>query len=130
MSVHPCCTPLAISALVTLLCAGCSPAKTEGRAEGLGGDMAAVPTTRGFAQLVEHPSSGRLFLFGGEGKGRVSLNDMWSYDPAADRWSEIEMKDPPQDQGAPRPPTTPRRTESSRTTTRGSPGRLLAAWSG
>lgn len=55
-------------------------------------DSASVPDTpapRGFTQLVYHPPTGRVILFGGEGIPRGSLNDTWSYDARADRWQRL-----------------------------------------
>jgi len=46
------------------------------------------PPARGFSQLLFHPPSGKMILFGGESNRRTSYEDTWEYDPGTNIWME------------------------------------------
>ena len=59
------------------------------------------PPTRVSAAMAYDEGSGKVLLFGGYalshesgGSSFVYLNDLWAYDPAANKWSERHGYDP------------------------------------
>lgn len=86
----------ATAGLVT--CAACAPAGDQA-AQGTSAAEVRVPEPRGYTQLVYHPASGQIFMFGGESNHRTSLEDTWTYDAGSDRWSEVPADPHPVDAG-------------------------------
>lgn len=46
------------------------------------------PQARGFTQLVYHPPSGEIVMFGGESNSRTSFRDTWAYDVSTNTWQD------------------------------------------
>ncbi len=79
-------TPIGIGAffLLTVVTASCS---ADGQTPT---DSETYPDARGYAQLISHPPSGTVILFGGESNRRFSFEAIWSYDPAEDTWKRFD----------------------------------------
>ncbi len=54
----------------------------------------AVPSPRSMTSLVYDPAGKKMILFGG-GNGQTAFNDTWTYDPAENRWTELEPSGSP-----------------------------------
>ena len=50
------------------------------------------PAPRGHHKLVWHDKLGVIVMFGGAGNAGRVFGDLWIYETAADRWTEIETK--------------------------------------
>ncbi len=65
----------------------------DGAAFVLHAPAGARPGARSRASLAQDSLAHVLLLFGGEQAGQL-LGDLWSYDPAADRWTELTPRPP------------------------------------
>lgn len=79
------------TALATAICCACGSPGGQSDQEAPAA-AAQYPDPRGYMQLLFHPPSGQVILYGGEGKGRVSLNDVWGFDVPTRRWRELETE--------------------------------------
>jgi hypothetical protein len=52
------------------------------------------PVRRCLLRMALDPRSGRIFLFGGQTDGIPFLGDLWSFDPAANAWTELAVAGP------------------------------------
>ncbi|MCH7662857.1 MAG: hypothetical protein IH859_03195 [Chloroflexi bacterium] len=53
------------------------------------------PDARGFAQMIFHPPSGQVILYGGESNQRSSFEETWSFDANTNVWTELLPDSPP-----------------------------------
>ena len=54
-----------------------------------------VPSARDGHSLLYDPESKTLILFGGSDQEAAELNDLWAYDPEANKWTELEPSGEP-----------------------------------
>ena len=47
------------------------------------------PDARGFAQMIFHPPSGQIIMYGGESNQRFSFEETWSFNAATNVWSDL-----------------------------------------
>jgi len=48
-----------------------------------------APTARGYVAMAYDAAGGRSVLYGGEASDSSSLDDTWTFDAAAGRWTEL-----------------------------------------
>lgn len=87
-------TPQALARLATIaagatIVSSCSAGAKRESAVADSSRTAAYPAARGYAQLVFHPPSGRMYLFGGEANRRRSLEETWSYSVETNDWTVV-----------------------------------------
>lgn len=74
-----------LAALLSLSILACSEADVQ-----TPDDFPDYPGARGYTQLVPHPPTGSLIMFGGESSKRFSYEATWSYNAAENNWMRFE----------------------------------------
>lgn len=86
-------------ALAASLLTGCGPAEQDTSSDSSPGATMEYPEPRGYAQLVFHPPSGHVVMFGGESNTRSSFRDTWTYDVTTNAWTKVATEGGPVDVG-------------------------------